>query len=424
LSFDGIDDYVTVSPSATFTPTDQITLEVIFRTSDLDQLNATILSRKYDTGYSIGIGRDIIHELFAQLNVGGSDRVVTAPIDALSEDTWHHVALTYDGTAVRLYLDYLLRDTEPATGTIPFHDDDCLIIGGELYTRCTTQEGMFGEFVLREARISNRALVPDEFLCVPASHCGDGLCAFDEDEFSCVDDCDGLIGYWNFDEGDGTTALDSSGYGNDGTVNRDAVYSLDIPLLPGNMSSVLLNGSSESHVTIADVPEFDFNSADARFSVQAWVNFTGFPPTSTSIASKYGAGGTRRGWSVGTYHDYLQLVLSENGLATDVVIRSTNTFVTDTWYHIVFTIDIHTDHFEIYVNGELLETENIRGTTIDTINPNTAYLTIGAQDGTGDTGDTLTAYIDEVRIYDRVRSAEEILAEYEALCGDGSCRPE
>ena len=28
-----------------------------------------------------------------------------------------------------------------------------------------------------------------------------------------------LVGYWNFDEGTGDVAVDSSGFGNDGTIN-------------------------------------------------------------------------------------------------------------------------------------------------------------------------------------------------------------
>ena len=31
-----------------------------------------------------------------------------------------------------------------------------------------------------------------------------------------------LIGWWTFDEGSGTTATDSSDFGNDGTVNGNA----------------------------------------------------------------------------------------------------------------------------------------------------------------------------------------------------------
>ena len=33
-----------------------------------------------------------------------------------------------------------------------------------------------------------------------------------------------LVGYWKFDEGEGDTAYDSSGYGNDGTLMNDPTW--------------------------------------------------------------------------------------------------------------------------------------------------------------------------------------------------------
>ena len=41
-------------------------------------------------------------------------------------------------------------------------------------------------------------------------------------------DEEGLIGYWNFNEGEGDTVYDLSGNGNHGTING-ALYSTDVP---------------------------------------------------------------------------------------------------------------------------------------------------------------------------------------------------
>ena len=38
----------------------------------------------------------------------------------------------------------------------------------------------------------------------------------------------GLVGYWNFEEGQGDTVYDLTGNGNDGIING-ATYSTDIP---------------------------------------------------------------------------------------------------------------------------------------------------------------------------------------------------
>ena len=39
----------------------------------------------------------------------------------------------------------------------------------------------------------------------------------------------GLVGYWKFDEGSGTSAADSSGTGNTGTLNNTPTWSTDVP---------------------------------------------------------------------------------------------------------------------------------------------------------------------------------------------------
>ena len=49
---------------------------------------------------------------------------------------------------------------------------------------------------------------------------------------------EGLVGYWNFDEGSGTTALDQTSNGNDGTING-ATYSEDVPEQNCSNNSIL-----------------------------------------------------------------------------------------------------------------------------------------------------------------------------------------
>ena len=68
----------------------------------------------------------------------------------------------------------------------------------------------------------------------------------------------GLVGYWNFDEGSGSIAHDSSGSGYNGTVN--AAWTT------GKINSALsFNGATNGVVT----PNIPLANA---FSVSAWVN--------------------------------------------------------------------------------------------------------------------------------------------------------
>src|SRR3989344_4930014 len=86
---------------------------------------------------------------------------------------------------------------------------------------------------------------------------------------------DGLAGYWNFDEGSGTTAADSA-HTNDGTIIGTAAYET-IPALtapvPGNDSALIFDGDGD-YVEITNDPELDMTSA---YSISTWVNVTDVP---------------------------------------------------------------------------------------------------------------------------------------------------
>lgn len=80
----------------------------------------------------------------------------------------HHVAGTWDGTTMRLYLDMIELGSTPFTGLIPY-DDNPVLIGADddahLGPGCCWFRGL-----IDEVRLSDRALQPCEFL--PAPPCG------------------------------------------------------------------------------------------------------------------------------------------------------------------------------------------------------------------------------------------------------------
>jgi hypothetical protein len=172
LSFDGIDDYVIVEQDEYITPLDEITIEIIFQTSNVSQTSASILSSKYDKGYSIRFDDPQTpgEAIAGQIKVGDLDRVVTFPVTSFSVDTWHHIALQFDGDYVSVFLDHFLQSTtevREADIHIEHFVDECLIIGGELFQWCTTAPDFFSNVLIRDVRISTVALEPEEFLCIP-----------------------------------------------------------------------------------------------------------------------------------------------------------------------------------------------------------------------------------------------------------------
>jgi len=70
---------------------------------------------------------------------------------------------------------------------------------------------------------------------------------------------DGLLGYWKLDEGSGTTASDSSGYGHNGTLRNGPAWSTDTPVTMDFHDPVALNfDGSDDYVDIAGTRSIGF----------------------------------------------------------------------------------------------------------------------------------------------------------------------
>jgi hypothetical protein len=65
-----------------------------------------------------GRGGHRFHGLGAGVRVDGSPTVVTADSVNIEVDTWYHAAVTYDGSALTLYLDGVEVGSTPLTGTV------------------------------------------------------------------------------------------------------------------------------------------------------------------------------------------------------------------------------------------------------------------------------------------------------------------
>jgi Concanavalin A-like lectin/glucanases superfamily len=120
-------------------------------------------------------------------------------------DRWSHVAVTYDGVRLRLYVDGTQVSSRAITGTIRTTTDPLWIGGNRPY-------GEYFEGVIDEVRVYKRALGPSVVraeMSTPIASRGISRAA-------------GLVGAYAFDEGEGTVAADASGNGNAGTIHGAA----------------------------------------------------------------------------------------------------------------------------------------------------------------------------------------------------------
>lgn len=128
---------------------------------------------------------------------GTTNSIILGPT-LLANNTWQHVAATFDNGTVLLYLNGVLDQT--ATGAmVPYVGTEPVAFGREGNFPGGTLNG-----IIDEVRIWNVVRTASDL----ATFKGRKLVGSEP----------GLVGYWRFDEGTGQVVRDATGMGNDGTL--------------------------------------------------------------------------------------------------------------------------------------------------------------------------------------------------------------
>jgi len=214
LSFDGVNDYVDLSNKPFSGVQNQFSILSYVKTNSLS-VNQGIYF--HGGGYKdVGLridqenGEYKLH--FFILTSTSSQGHSYAPVEAVNEGQWHHVAGTYDGQYIKLYIDGNLI-TETAFSADVNWDQGTQYgpsIGGG-NDQCPTFDGNISEM-----SFWNTSLTQEQI----QSNLDTELLGSEE----------GLVAHWNFNEGEGTTLNDLTGNGNHGTING-ASWSTDVPVL-------------------------------------------------------------------------------------------------------------------------------------------------------------------------------------------------
>jgi hypothetical protein len=202
-----------------------------------------------------------------------------------------------------------------------------------------------------------------------------------------ADISDGLIGWWMFDEGAGTTVTDSSGTGHDGFfVDSTPEW------VPG-MYGTALKFDGTDKVEIPDHADFHFTNA---MSVALWMQPEGDQTGSAKLFIKQKSG---------QYPYSLQYDDSGQGLFATVYASTrydTAPHIPDfpgEWAHLCFTYDGSV--LTLYKDGEQIASVNTSGQ----LQQNNLSLSIGCR---LDFDQNFNGIIDDVRLFNRELSPEEI----------------
>ncbi len=204
LDFDGVDDYVSCGSGSSLDVNSALTLSAWVRADTLapavdPDWTDCILGKTMSDGtagdYRLSMNADSISFMIHN----GVDRQFCRYSTTPQTGTWYHIVGTWDGATMTTYVDGVSRATLAMTGSLPSGTPNFQIgrMGAPGY------EYQF-DGAIRDVRVYNRALSASE-----VSDLYNGAAVSST----------GLAGHWMFDEGSGTTAADSSGNSNNGTVN-------------------------------------------------------------------------------------------------------------------------------------------------------------------------------------------------------------
>jgi hypothetical protein len=217
----------------------------------------------------------------------------------------------------------------------------------------------------------------------------------------------GSKGQWNFDESTGTTAADTSGYGNTAALTCLTASCVSTPTFvagpTGLGSAASFSGLAGSLALIPSAAQYNFND---NLTVSAWVNPSSLTQPNGAGIVVHGNGGAETfglDVSAGLYRF----------MATPAKIAiATSAITPGTWTHLIGVYDSAAGTATLYVNGRTAPAMTVAAVPLRSLVAHA--ISIGnRQSGAGAYDLGFLGSIDAVRVQNRALSAAEALAEYQ-----------
>ena len=327
-----------------------------------------------------GIGLGIFGNVRIYHHTGTYDWQSSTPVIA---NEWTMLTYTWDSTTERIYKNGVLSESRPKNFSyVPGHGR----IG----------HGFWGDIVnafpglIDEVAVFSRALSAEEIAAMYNAG-GAGMCRL------CFETPSGIVSWWTAD-GNGNDIVGP----NDGTTVNGAAFAA------GRVDQAFSLDGVDDFVQVTTPVNLPLGNSARSFSV--WFKTPRVLTTSTESAIvQYGTANSNQMFGLitsGNAPGKLYFYGHSNDLA------GTTTIQPDTWYHGAVTHDGST--LRLYMNGQL---DASSPKTLDTVLDGNG-LTIGYRNGSS----LWEGLMDEVQVFDRALSAEEIAAIHGAG-SSGVCLP-
>jgi len=357
LHMNGMSDYVDSGNDPGLDITGEITLAAWINPHDIGNGQENPYVSKGRRAYALqGIEQGYGLEFFIYDKGAHSARFTRA---RAFNDEWHHVAGTYDGSQLRLYIDGALEGVTDHTGSIastPYNVN----IGRNAAAPNRLYEGL-----IDDVRVYD--------------------CALSEAEIR--DLCFGIVAHWQMDETEGVMAWDSSGHGHHGTLYGNPTWLPTAGTLGGALE---FDGNGDAVI----IPAL---GQSVEFSYALWVNQTVIGPGLKALID-------RQQWAPGAVHFELRDGHPKVGINQAIFPDGDldafgHTLDTDEWHHLALTKS--TQRLMIYVDGEPAAQRAL--TVSDPV-----ILGDGSI-GQWDDSRYFHGLIDDVRIYEQALGPDDVL---------------
>jgi prepilin-type N-terminal cleavage/methylation domain-containing protein len=210
----------------------------------------------------------------------------------------------------------------------------------------------------------------------------------------------GLVGYWPFEEGSGSSTADQSGNGNGGSWNGASLGNNNTHYVGGKVGSYA--GNFDGSTDYVSVPYSASIAITGPISISAWFKVSSVSATQQALLSRWGTSNSYALiWNSSGVSQNLRFWTTIGNVATATTAGDGN------WHQTVATYNGSV--LNLYLDGSIIASQADSGS----INDNGYNLRIG-YDGTGFGSAYFPGLMDDVRIYNRALSASEIAALYNA----------
>ena len=392
LSFDGADDYASGNFGLGILKNgyeeDSFTLSAWAKPDGTQSGNERIISGR--SGYHGGLVANSNNSFGFNIATteGWTNGKMLSSGEISDWTDWHHIIGVYDKREMKIYVDGIMKNSTTFTASIRNYSDTFFI-------------GSIGNYAfdgkLDEVKVFNYALTEDEIkqeynqsktvsMGTPSEK--QDVVMGQASQYCVPGDsatCDPPVAEWKFDEMSGTTANDTSGNGNHGTLTNGPVWTAN-----GKIGGALTLDRVDDRMTVSHNTILE----PASLTMEAWVKLNSFGDRHILITKWLG-------YSLeinSSGFPYLRL----NGVSpTDLV--SSKAINWGEWHHISATFDNNSKLREIYIDGKK------EGSRVESgsISYNQSLLAIPYSSPSWSSG-----IIDNVKIYNYARTPAQIAWDY------------